>query len=99
MTAPSSVTSVTPLAAGPDSGTPRGLCAARESNPNPLIKSQPGSCGVLNPLISQEHWRSLRAKTSKLAGAETIIRPGWRAPAGVAALSRGLDRTGLEAQS
>jgi hypothetical protein len=49
-------------------GAPRG-----NRTPNPLIKSQPGLSGVLNSPISQEHWDSARAKTSKLAGAETII--------------------------
>jgi hypothetical protein len=68
-------------------------CAPRGNRtPNPLIKSQPGSYGMQNPVISQERWGSARAKTAKLAGAETITQPDMR-PRVVHYVNLGLDRT------
>ena len=45
-----------------------------------------------NPVISQERWGSARAKTPKLAGAETIIRPDRR-PSVEHYVNPGLDQT------
>ena len=74
------------------------VCAPRGNRtPNPLIKSQPGSHGMRNPVISQEHWGPARAKTSKSAGAKTITRHDRR-PRVVHYVNPGLDRTCKEAQ-